>query len=110
MTADEVAYAGGVAATELTSPYAWYYLNSAGGSITAGRYWWLLSPYIPAFSWVVYAESNGPCLMDYRVGWRDEYDEDLQMSGYVRPVISIKGDTLSSGDGSPENPYEIVYN
>ena len=29
----------------------------------------------------------------------------------ARPVISIKSDVLySKGNGSPENPYEIVYN
>ena len=29
----------------------------------------------------------------------------------IRPVISIKGDTLwKSGDGSPSNPYEIEMN
>lgn len=29
----------------------------------------------------------------------------------LRPVISLKGDALySSGDGSSENPYVMVYN
>ena len=29
----------------------------------------------------------------------------------LRPAISIKSDTLySKGNGSPGNPYEIVYN
>ena len=44
MTADELAYAGGKSGTSLPSPYVWYYLNSAGGSITGGTTWWSLSP------------------------------------------------------------------
>ena len=32
-------------------------------------------------------------------------------SNGVRPVISIKSDAIwSKGDGSPDSPYEIVYN
>ena len=106
MTADEISYAGGVFRTSLTSPYAWYYLNSAGSSITGSTYWWLLSP----GSW------DG---VDGAVLWDVDGSDfpgrlDGNFAAYpisVRPAISIKGDALySSGDGSPENPYEIVYN
>ncbi len=106
MTADEVAYAGGKSEKSLISPYAWYYLNSAGGSITGTQWWWLLSP---AYS------SDSSSATSWHVGGSG-YPGHLNVdfvyaSKVVRPAISIKSDVLwSSGDGSPENPYEIVYN
>ena len=105
MTADEITYAGGYKFTSLTSPYAWYYLNSAGGSITGSTYWWLLSPRYWngnfAFSWNVFG-SDVPGYLGYN---------NVDASSGVRPAISIKSDAIwSSGNGSPENPYEIVYN
>ena len=105
MTADEITYAGGYKFTSLTSPYAWYYLNSAGGSITGSTYWWLLSPRYWngnfAFSWNVFG-SDVPGYLGYN---------NVDASSGVRPAISIKSDAIwSSGDGSPENPYKIVYN
>ena len=102
MTADEVAYAGGYKFTNLTSPYAWYYLNSAGGSITGSTYWWSLSPMIwgdgRSYMWFVRG-SDGP---GYLRGNRVSY------SYGVRPVISLKGDLIwKSGDGSSASPYEV---
>ena len=103
MTADEIAYAGGKFGGELTSPYAWYYLNSAGGSITGDNWWWLLSPSCydgHPYVWNVNAYYHFFFFFLY-----------VDLVHGVRPVISIKADALwSSGDGSPENPYEIVYN
>ena len=104
MTADEITYAGGYRYNNLTSPYAWYYLNSAGGSITGSMHWRLLSPdawaHAYAYSWIVRGSYNPGSL-----------GSDFVTSSYgVRPVISINGDTQSFGDGSPENPYEIIYN
>ena len=106
MTADEITYAGGYRYTTLTSPYAWYYINSAGGSITGSTYWWLLSPGAwngtYAFSWSVRCSDYPGDLSGVNVNYS---------SSGVRPAISIKGDALySKGDGSPEKPYEIVYN
>ena len=104
MSTDEITYAGG-GDTSLTSPYAWYYLNSAGGSITGSIGWWLLSPRNwssdVTFLWYVGGSGNP-----------GSFSRSDAYTGYgVRPVISIKKDALwSSGDGSPENPYEIVYN
>ena len=105
MTADEITYAGGYKYTNLTSPYAWYYLNSAGGSITGSTWWWLLSPRYWggdfAYSWNVNGSDNPGYL----------YSGSVNGSNGARPAISINGDALwSSGNGSPENPYEIVYN
>ena len=102
MTADEIMRAGGKGDTSLKSPYAWYYLNSANGSITGDTWWWLLSP----FSWggsyarvfSVYG-SSGPGYLLYN---------NVNYTGGVRPVISLKSDVLyKSGDGSAESPYEI---
>ena len=103
MTADEIVYAGGKAFTNLPSPYAWYYLNSAGGSITGSTYWYSLSPiyWYGSFSWVwgVAGSDN--------TGYLGR--NDVLGSLAVRPVISLKSCTLySTGNGAPETPYEIV--
>ena len=104
MTADEIIYAGGYGYTNLTSPYAWYYLNSAGGSITGSAVWWLLSPYS-------HFVSAGVCSVEGSDSSGELRNFSVNVSSGVRPVTSIIGDVLwSSGDGSPENPYEIVYN
>ena len=105
MTADEITHAGGYKYTRLASPYAWYYLNSAGGSITESTYWWSLSPrdwsYGRSHVWHV-GGSYSPGILD---------SDDVNYSCGVRPVISIKSDALwSSGNGSSSSPYEIVYN
>ncbi len=103
MTADEITYAGGYVYTDLASPYAWYYLNSAGGSITGSTYWWSLSPVFwngyGSRVWYVYG-SDDP-------GYLDGYD-DVSGEDGVRPAISIKQCAIyTNGDGSPENPYEV---
>ena len=102
MTADEITYAGGYKFTSLTSPYAWYYLNSAGGSITGSTYWWLLSPRYWngnfAFSWNVFG-SDVPGYLGYN---------NVDASSGVRPAISLKTCALwTSGNGAPDTPYEI---
>ena len=102
MTADEINIAGGLA---YNSVPAYYYLNSAGGSVTGSTWWWSLSPMYwdgnHSGVWGVYGSGN-PGTLDYDI---------VGFEFGVRPVISIKSDTIwSRGDGSPENPYEIVYN
>ena len=102
MTADEITYAGGYKYTSLTSPYAWYYLNSTGESITGSTYWLLLSPRhwsgSRANSWLV----NGSGLPG-RLN-----DTGVDGSGGVRPAISLKSCTLySTGNGSASDPYTI---
>ena len=103
MTADEIAYAGGKYLTNLPSPYAWYYINSANGSITGSTWWWLLSP----SSWddnyacvFLMSSSSQPGFLNYSV-LNDIYG--------VRPAISLKSCIkYSTGNGAPETPYEIV--
>ena len=105
MTADEIVYAGGKVGVSLTSPYAWYYSNRYGKSITGDNYWWSLSP----MYWT--GNSNNMWYVggsNLRGGLTSGH---LPFVYGVRPVISIKGDALwSSGNGSPDNPYEIAYN
>ena len=103
MTADEIAYAGGKAHTNSPSPYAWYYLNSARGSITGITSWWALSPYFwsgsISFVWDV-SGSTGFGRLD---------DDRADLSAAVRPAISLKSCIkYSTGNGSYETPYEIV--
>ena len=102
MTADEIAYAGGKAYTEISNSYAWYFLNSTGGNITESTWWWLLSPsyWNGSTSYVWYIHSS-------------EYPGRLSNGSVsatrgVRPVISIKGNLKwKSGDGSSSSPYEV---
>ena len=106
MTSDEIMRAGGKYLTSLTSPYAWYSLNSANGRITGRPSWWLLSP----VSWrssssknaYVFSVSNFPSY-----GFFEESSINSIIG--VRPAISLKSCTLySTGDGTSETPYEIV--
>ena len=102
MTADEIAYAGGKYHANLTSPYAWYYLNSVGRSITGITLWWTLSPYglIRTSSSVWYVDASVyPGKLDY---------SQTANPIAVRPAISLKSCTKwASGDGSSSNPYTI---
>lgn len=103
MTADEVAYAGGRWGTN--SPYAYYYLNSTGGSVTGDKYWWTMSPYY---------FSGGTSRM-FGVGGSTYpgrlHDGHVGSSGAVRPVVSLKSCVLvSGGKGTSDSPYEVSVN
>ena len=99
MTADEINIAGGLI---FNNAPTYYYLNSAGGSITGTYYWWSLSP----MGWsgddsrvwrVVGSDSPGG------LGYGNVND-----SGGVRPAISLKGNLVwKSGNGSSASPYEV---
>ena len=99
MTADEIAFAGGVAFQTMNTPYAWFISNSAGTQVST--YWWSLSPvnwlYARAFVW--YWNSGTTRLNSNNVG----------NTVAVRPAISLKSCIkYSTGDGTSESPYEIV--
>ena len=103
MTVDEIMRAGGSSSNNLTSPYAWYYLNSSGESITGASSSWLLSPrgwydsHANAFSVI---GSPGPGALNYN---------DLSFILAVRPAISLKSCIkYGIGDGSATNPYTIL--
>ena len=102
MTADEIMRAGGKGGTSLTSPYAWYYLNSANGSSTGSTWWWLLSPlywngyYAGVF--LVYGSSSPGYL----------FSNCVDNTNGVRPAVSLKSCIkYSTGNGSASDPYTI---
>ena len=102
MTADEIAYAGGVA---YKSAPMWYYTNSTLESSTGTTEWWFLSPAYwdgsDAYSWIVNGSGNP--------GYLDDYD--VYRSAGVRPAESLKSCVQwKSGDGSATSPYEIAEN
>ena len=103
MTIDELSYAGGEYRTDLTAPYAWYYTNANGESITGGAGSWSLSPYFwgvhYSYVWDVRGSDEPGNL----------YIHNVANSMAVRPSLSLLScNLISRGDGSPENPY-VVY-
>ena len=100
MTADEIAYAGGVAGQEAPM---WYYTNSSLESSTGTQLWWSLSPMYwygyDADSWYV-----GGSVYPGNLGYNS-----VAYSYGVRPVVSLKTCIkYSTGNGTSETPYEIV--
>ena len=99
MTADEIAFAGGVAYQEMNTPYAWFISNSVGTQVSS--FWWSLSPSYwydgNAYVWNWGSDPAG--LNNYRVDY----------TSAARPAISLKSCIkYSTGDGTSESPYEIV--
>ena len=105
MTADEISFAGGQNWTTLGSPYAWYYTNSQGESITGSTGWWTMSPTNWSGYYIVGAN------VWYVVGSRSpgELNYDVNQSDYgVRPTISLASCVgIKFGDGTPSYPYVI---
>ena len=102
MTADELVFAGGKYATSLSSPYAWYYTNSTGESITGTtNYWWTMAPnyWNSSESYVWRVESvNIPGSLSH---------DNVYSSYAVRPSLSLKSCVLAEGDGTSTSPYQI---
>ena len=103
MTADEIAYAGGV---EGEHAPMWYYTNSTYGSIVEADDWFLLTPgtTYPNFPPDVYfmGSNDGPDYLN---------ESSIYLQSSIRPVTSLKSCVQwKSGDGSADNPYEIVEN
>ena len=99
MTADEVVFAGGVYGSNAKT---WYYYNSANGN-SAGSTWELMSPYFwedsLACMFGVIGSTFPGFLSNGRVG----------LPSNVRPALSLKACIkYSTGNGTPETPYEIV--
>ena len=99
MTADEIAFAGGVVYKIMHTPYAWFTSNSSGTQVSG--WWWSLSPYYWSGSYeYVWLWNSGDAYLR-------EYGVDAAYG--VRPVLSLKSCTLySTGDGSATNPYTIL--
>ena len=101
VTADEIAYAGGVYRTDAPM---WYYTNSSLESSTGNKIWWSLSPYIWAaryasYSWGVHGSANPGYMIT----------DGVTAMHSVRPAVSLKACVkYSTGNGTSETPYEIV--
>ena len=102
MTADEVAFAGGV--LNITSGNTYFTRNSNKTySVGEANSWWLMSPNMHSGVPMMFGISwnNGPILSD-------GFTSSDTYSLYVRPVISLAGDIAwKSGDGTAENPYQV---
>ena len=99
MTADEIAFAGGVAFQNMSTPYAWFISNSAGTQVSTD--WWSLSP----FSW--YGSGASVWLWYSGFAYLNSYYVDDSYA--VRPAISLKSCIkYSTGNGTYETPYEIL--
>ena len=86
ITADEVAYAGGVYGRSNSSYYL--YTNST---------YWTMSPSYFPYAYVFLVNSNGG------LSWNS-----VDYANGVRPAINLRSDiTISSGDGTSSNPYTI---
>ena len=107
MTADEVIFAGGSVAEEMSYPFTWYYNNATDGqSIIDTDGFWTMTPSgynagTANMYYVNYSVLNGGLGAD-----------GVNLSNIAtRPVTSLKSCILwSKGDGSASNPYEIVEN
>ena len=101
MTADEVAFAGGVWATN--SPKAYYYLAQDGtSSITGTSWWWTMSP--KDFGGYAYVFAVGGSSNPGNLGRGWVIDRNV-----VRPVVSLKSSVLvTGGSGTGSNPYTLT--
>ena len=102
MTVDEAAFAGGLAHYESNN---WYGYNSANEKSTGIVGWWLLTPAYTKTDGVrghaIYPANSSGLISTGGV--------DSKFA--VRPVISLKSSVVyKSGDGTAENPYEILTN
>ena len=103
MSIDELSYAGGEAGTALDAPYAWYYTNVNGESITGSEPFRSFSPSL----WGGYRSDVLGVVGSGEPGYLLNYG--VADSLVVRPSISLLScNLISRGDGSPENPY-VVY-
>ena len=100
MTADEIAFAGGVAFQEMNTPYAWFISNSAGTQVSTS--WWTLSP-------EGFGDGNACVFYVGGSSYPGDLNSDLVGSTYaVRPAVSLKSCVKTSGgDGSASAPYTI---
>jgi len=102
MTADEIAYIGGIYGYNALT---WYYYNSANGSVVGDDYWWTMSPYYYFYGsnanvFFVYGSSSSGRLNFINV--------NRSFPG-IRPVLSLKSCVkYVSGNGSSDIPYEVT--
>ena len=90
ITADEVAYAGGVYGRSNSSYYL--YTNS---------YYWTMSPF-------TFDDIGARVFFVYSTG--DLNRNSVGGSFGVRPAINLRADTHFNGTGTSDDPYTVVYN
>ena len=88
ITADEVAFAGGVYNTANQN----YYLYN-------GQYYWTMSPSSYYNGWAYVSRVN----LDGSLHW-----SYLFSTHGVRPVINLKADTKFIGEGTVNSPFEVA--
>ena len=94
ITADEVAFAGGVYGSSNSNSS--YYLRT-------GSTYWTMSPYYFASSGYAYV-----CLV-YSDGFLGSPDRHVGIAtSGVRPVINLKEDTQFTGNGTSSDPFTVV--
>ena len=105
MTADEIAFAGGVYGN---NAQAWYYYNSTNGSVAEDKWWWTMSPYV----WNGVGNNDSYMFHVYGAPRSAGYLTGIHVNratSAVRPVVSLKSCTKwVSGDGSVNSPYEVT--
>ncbi len=102
MTADEVAYAGGL--IDINNESVYYYLNTSGGSSTGLFWWWTMSPSHFSASLPLVFSVRGSSYPGY-LGSTIVYSSGVLV---IRPVVSLKSNVLvTRGDGSANSPYEV---
>ena len=99
MTADEIAFAGGVSFLTMNTPYAWFISNSVGTQVSTT--WWSLSP----VGWV----GSNAAVWNWSSDTTGLQSYSIYFTKAVRPVISLKSCIkYGTGDGSATNPYTIL--
>ena len=107
ITYDELVFAGARYGETMDKGYI--FLNAKNETSVYDRPWLTMSPqfYGTNHTAIFYLNSRKQFLG--LLGGYDVRENESNLT--VRPVISIKTDALwFKGNGSPENPYEIVYN
>ena len=98
MTADEIAFAGGVAYQTMSTPYAWFISNSAGSKVSSD--WWSLSP----IRW----DGSYARVWGWNFGIAYLSNVNVGVASAVRPALSLKSCIkYSTGNGTYNEPYEI---
>ena len=108
MTADEIVFAGGVYNATLSSPYAWYYTNGNGSSITGTTAWWTLTPYVFYSKKSTYGSSysSKTARVFYVTSGKLAYNSASTAAG-IRPVISLLNSVKVKGTGTISDPYIV---
>ena len=98
MTADEIAFAGGVAYQTMSTPYAWFISNSAGSKVSSD--WWSLSP----IRW----DGSYARVWGWNFGIAYLSNVNVGVASAVRLALSLKSCIkYSTGNGTYNEPYEI---